>query len=223
MARFFRLLARSPFGAFRDMLAKVDSCVEHVQPMLAANLEGDFETVKQHFRAVTVAEHEADEIKDTIRDNLPRSLFLPIDRWHFLDIISSADEIADRVEDLAYLLTVRNTTIPEKLKPDFENLTVKALECYGKLTHTVSFIDELIEAGFAGPTADKVLEAIQEVCHLEWETDKIGYKLSQGLFALENEISAIDVVMIRDIAHGIAKFADSAEGLAKDIRRMLAH
>ena len=218
----FKLFARSPFDPLKELLAKVEVCVALMKPMLEANYAENYDEVKELFRQITVAEHEADVIKNSIRDNLPRSMFLPIDRWHFLEIISSADKIADRVEDLGYLMTIRKTKIPAALEPDFRALSDKALESYAKLTETVQGFDQLIEAGFTGPAADKALDDIYQVCHLEWETDKIGYKLSQHLFEHENELSAVDIAMIHDIAQVIGKFADSVETLAKHIRRTLA-
>ena len=164
----------------------------------------------------------ADEIKNSIRDNLPRSLFLPIDRWHFLEILSSADKIADRVEDLGYLLTIRKTRVPDTLRPDFVSLLEKALESYSKMQETVQDFDQLIDAGFTGPVAEKVMQDIDLVCHLEWETDKIGYKLSQHLFEHEDSLSPVDIMMLHDIASALSKFADSVEYLAKQIRRTLA-
>lgn len=218
----FKLFSRSPFEPLNELLKKVEGCVSLMKPMLEANFAEDYEQVKEHFKQITHAEHEADLIKQSIRDNLPRSLFLPIDRWHFLEILSSADRIADRVEDLGYLLTIRNTKFPETMMPDFTALLEKALESYSKLQVTVQDFDQLIDAGFSGPVADEVLKDIDLVCHLEWETDKIGYKLSQHLFEHEADLSPIDIMMLHDIASALSKFADSVESLAKQIRRTLA-
>jgi predicted phosphate transport protein (TIGR00153 family) len=220
--RIFELFAKSPFKPLKELLAKVDGCVMHIKPMIEANFARDYDRVKEHFREITIAEHDADQIKVSIRDSLPRSIFLPIDRWHFLEMISSADKIADRVEDLAYMLTIRHTVIPAELEPHFQALTDKALECYARLMSTTDLFDELINAGFSGPVADDVLAGIDNVSHLEWETDKLGYKLSQYLFEMEDQLSPIDVIMIHNIARVIQSFADSVETHAKQLRRTLA-
>lgn len=218
----FKLFSRSPFEPLNELLKKVEGCVSLMKPMLEASFAERYDEVKDYFKQITVAEHEADLIKNSIRDNLPRSLFLPIDRWHFLEILSSADKIADRVEDLGYLLTIRRTRIPEALAPDFTMLMDKALESYSKMQVTVQDFDQLIDAGFTGPVAEQVMKDIDLVCHLEWETDKIGYKLSQHLFEHEADLSPVDIMMLHDIASALSKFADSVEALAKQIRRTLA-
>lgn len=217
----FRRLAYNPFEPLKQLLSKIDGCVGHIKPMIEANFALDYDVVKEHFREITKAEHEADEIKNGIRDSLRRSMFMPIDRWHFLDIISAADQIADRAEDLGYLLTIRHTAVPVELQPPFTELTDKVLEAYYKLTETVANFDVLVNSGFAGPVADEVCEGIDRVCHLEWESDKLMYKLSQHIFELEERLSPVDLFMIHDIGRQLGQFADSAEKLAKQIRRTI--
>lgn len=218
-----RLFASSPFESLQELLEKIDVCVQHIEPMVTANINGEFEEVKNHFRAITKAEHEADLVKSKIRSKLPRTLFLPIDRWHFLEIIASADKIADAAEDLGYLLTVRNTHIPESLVEEFQNLTSKSLACYSLIKEVVGGFGLLVDAGFSGPVAEEYIQMTMQVDHLEWETDKQMYKLTQHLFELENKISLLDIIMLRDFSREIARLADASETLGKKIRRVLAN
>ena len=76
----FRRFSRSPFEPLAQLLQGVDACVEHLRPMVEANLAADFFQVKVHFRSITKAEHDVDELKNSIRDSLPASIFLPVDR-----------------------------------------------------------------------------------------------------------------------------------------------
>lgn len=219
----FRRFAFNPFVPLNQLLEKIDGCVGHIEPMMEANYVKQFDVIKDHFRAIAQSEHEADVIKNSIRDSMRRSMFMPIDRWHFLDIISAADKIADRAEDLGYLLTIRKTHVPEQLQEHFRELTAKTLECYQQLTKTVASFDEVVESGFAGPIADEMTERIDHVSHLEWQTDKIMYKLSQHIFELEDELGPINTLMLQDIGRQLGSFADSCETLAKQIRRTIVH
>ncbi len=218
-----RLFASSPFESLQELLEKIDVCVGHIEPMVSANIAADFDEVKNHFRAITKAEHEADVVKGKIRGKLPRTLFLPIDRWHFLEIIASADKIADAAEDLGYLLTVRHTHIPETLVDEYRNLLSKSLASYEVVKEVVDGFGMLVDAGFTGPVAEEFVDKTMMIDHLEWETDKQMYKLTQHLFELEDRISVIDIIMLRDIAREIARLADASEALGKKIRRVLAN
>ncbi|MBN2083129.1 TIGR00153 family protein [bacterium] len=219
----FRRFTYNPFEPLQQLLDKIDGCVGHIEPMFEANFIGEYDVVKDHFRAITRAEHEADEIKNKIRDGLKRSLFLPIDRWHFLEIISAADKIADRAEDLGFLLTVRHTVMPPELRDHFKELVAKVLECYNELTEAVDQFDALVESGFSGPVAEEMAQRIDHVCHLEWESDKIVYKLSQHLFQFETTIPLVDLFFIWNLSRELANFADSCERLAKQVRRTITH
>lgn len=223
MVNFFKVLRRSPFEPLKELISKIAVCVSHLDPMLTAWFAQDFAGVKEHFKAITVAEHEADLIKHEIRDHMPRTVLLPIDRMHFLEITSTADKIADRCEDIGYMLTIRNTILHDDLKPHFRELLAKCEECYAKMVEAVSHLDQLLDAGFSGPAAEEVMALINQVGHLEWETDKIKYKLAQHLFELEGEINAVDLLMIHNLSLQLGQFADSVEAFSKQLRRTLAH
>ena len=219
----FRRFTRSPFEPLAQLLEGVDGCVAHLEPMVEANIAGDFDAVKDHFRAITKAEHEVDELKNKIRDNLPAAIYLPVDRNQFLEIIGKVDDIADGCEDIGYLLTIRKTVIPEVLRDPFRLLVAKSLEAFHKLRSTIDSFDELVDTGFAKPLATEMMAGIQIVCHLEWEADKLGYKFSQALFELEGRISPVDLFMLHDISNVVGRFADANEKLAKELRKVLAH
>jgi uncharacterized protein len=223
VVNFYKVLRRSPFEPLKDLISKIAVCVSHLDPMLTAWFAEDFAAVKENFKAITVAEHEADLIKHEIRDHMPRSLLLPIDRMHFLEITSTADKIADRCEDIGYMLTIRHTILHDDLKPYFRELLVKCEECYAQMVEAVSHLDQLLDAGFSGPGADEVMALLNQVGQLEWETDKIKYKLAQHLFELESEINPVDLIMIHNLALQLGQFADSVEAFAKQLRRTLAH
>ena len=75
-----------------------------VRVMEAAASGGDVSDLKAE---VDRWEHEADQIKHEIRRKLPRSdLFLPMARGDLMDLLWQQDEIADRAQDAAHLLSL---------------------------------------------------------------------------------------------------------------------
>ncbi len=65
-----------PFKMLQEHLSKSMECVELVQPMLAAAIEGNQEELKKLAHRAFELEHEADLLKNRIRDNLPRETFI---------------------------------------------------------------------------------------------------------------------------------------------------
>lgn len=56
---------------------------------------------------VSKAEFEADQVKNEIREHLPRRYFLPVDRSDIERLVHSQDQIADHVLDFAVILLIR--------------------------------------------------------------------------------------------------------------------
>src|SRR3972149_4072128 len=134
-------------------------------------------------------EHEADTIKTEIRDHLPKTIFLPIDRRDLLRLLSAQDDIADRVEDLAVVLTIKESLpLPGSMSEELDRVCGLVMECVKAAVKISNEMDELIEAGFGGAEAESVFELIKQVGELEWKADKRQYKLSQALVLAADEL-----------------------------------
>ena len=79
MRAIVQLFAKSPFGALQKHMTASSECVDQVRPMFEAMLEGDEKKLAAIAKDISKTEHRADEIKNEIRDSLPRSIFLPVD------------------------------------------------------------------------------------------------------------------------------------------------
>src|ERR1700738_4264174 len=94
------LFGRSPFAPIESHMEKVTDCV-HLLPEFFAALEAqNFGRMEEMMEKISSLEHQADLLKNDIRNHLPKSLFLPVDRMNLLEILSLQDRIADRVEDV---------------------------------------------------------------------------------------------------------------------------
>ncbi len=99
-------------------------------------------------------------VKKDIRSNLPKSIFLPVARGDLLRFLKEQDNIADSAEDLAVLLTLRKTTVPEEMKEDLQDFVNKVLETYEQAMIVSSEIILLAETSFGGAEAHKVMDLI---------------------------------------------------------------
>ena len=106
------LFAKSPFGPLEEHSKKVRSCVEMVPELFASLEKGDHEGLVRATEVLSKLEHEADLIKNEIRNHLPRSILLPVDRADLLTLLKEQDGIADAAEDVAVLLSMRWLPMP---------------------------------------------------------------------------------------------------------------
>jgi predicted phosphate transport protein (TIGR00153 family) len=172
-----QLFIKSPFGALKEHMLRGGECVDMVRPMFEALIEGEFDNLIRLSKEVFKLEHRADEIKNEIRDNLPRSIFLPVDRADLLNVLSLQDSIPDTVEDLALLLTVRRTTVPPSWREPILEYVDRSVETFRTASEVLGSLENLIEVGLAGPEAESVLGKINKVGQMEWEADKRQFKI----------------------------------------------
>ncbi len=213
-----RLFGQSPFPSLKEHMGKVKQCLDQVLPMMEAFAARKDEQVKLAARNIMKIEHEADEIKNELRDHLPKSIFLPVDRRDLLALLSAQDSIPDVCEDLGVLLTLRITPVPPALTEDLFAYLRKSLESAYLSVEIISELDSMLETAFGGKEAEKVIAMIDQVSVLEWEADKRQYKLAQRLFELEKELSPVDVMMWFEIFKVIGNIANNAEKMAKKLR-----
>jgi len=217
MRNLLAIFSRSPLGPLHEMMGEIETLMGMVPELLNAVKAGDFSSTKETAKKIMQLEHEIDTLKNDIRDHLPHSVFLPLDRKDFLRILSNMDDIADCIEDIAILFTLRTMTIPEGFEDSLFDVWMRVQETFAECKKMIAGFDDLIASGFSGPTANAFLEMIDSVNQFEWETDKRVYKASQAILALEDSESPVAIMMWMKILDKMGNVADSCESMAKGI------
>lgn len=215
------LFGRSPFGPLVRHTRKVHETVAQVLPIIDAFLAGDHAEVERIYDRISDLEHEADEIKREIRNHLPKSLFLPVDRGDMLKFLKEQDAIADTAEDIAVLLTIRKTSIPPELHDDVLRLTREVISVSEQLVEAAQEMENLYEASFGGREAEKVIELIEKVNHGEYEADKIQTEVSRRVYDLEERLDPVSIYFIMKLFRVLGAIANHAENTGDSLRMML--
>jgi len=216
------LFGKSPFKPLQEHLEKVKECLEQIQPLFDSLYKQDYKEVKAISKRIMKLEHQADKIKDKIRDNLPKNLFLAVDRRDLLNLLSAQDSVCDAIEDLAVVLNLREMTVPEKLRPLLNDLVKKVVQVGNLSASVILELNNLLEASFGGPEAEKVIKMVGEVSTTEWEADKIQFKLAQALFKMEKELDPVSIFMWMKIFQILSEIADASEKVTKLLRLFLS-
>ena len=126
------LFRESPFEPLRYHMKSVMECVGFVRPMFEAVRDEQFDKLQKLAEKIFKVEHEADLIKDDIRQTVPKRFFLPVYRGDLLGYVKLQDDMADSVEDLAVLLTLKNLKLPGPLvEPTFDTVGKVEEVCNG--------------------------------------------------------------------------------------------
>ncbi len=219
----FKIFARSPFEPLTKHLQKCGETAAKVPEIIESLKAGDSIRTKELAKEVMLLEHEADEIKHDVRDHMPKTLFLPVDRRDLLRLLSAQDEIADQVEDLAVVATIKpGIAVPDEIVEELDRVVGLVMDCVKRAMELGDAMEELLEAGFSGPEADLVGMIIRSLGEQEHVADKRQYKLSQKLFAVADQLKKEDLVLWVEIIKTLGRIANSTERYSKELRNILA-
>jgi len=214
------LFGRSPFEPLVGHARKVHECIAKVLPLAEAVLAGDAEQVEKLQHEVSQAEYEADQIKDNVRQGLPKRYYLPV-RWSDMaGFLRQVDRIADAAEDFAVVATFRPLRLPPELHEEFRELARKAVQVNEALLGVAEKLATLQKEAFVGSEPDEVLRRIQDVCRMEWESDKLSRRLARHAYAIGG-LDPVTLLLLEKLAGALSKLADHAENAGKNLRLMI--
>jgi predicted phosphate transport protein (TIGR00153 family) len=213
---------KSPFGQLLEHMSKVRECVNVLHKGLSNYYKGNFKSFSEVTKHVSKLEHEADIIKGNIRNHLPKTIFMPVDKGKFLWALREQDKILDHAENLAKMLDMRHTTIPKKLQSDFIGHVDLVLKTVNKMEDAVENIKDLIETSFVKREREQTKEFIYEVHKFEREADTKKYELTKEIYKLEKKLDPMDVYHLLKIVDWVDDIADHAENVADWLRSMIA-
>ena len=216
-----RLFGRSPFVPLQLHLDKVADCVEAAFSLLERIREGEDPNVEKTAREISKLEHKADLVKNDIRNNLPRGLFLAIDRGQLLEILGLQDSIADKAEDIGILMSLRSAKMLDSLVEPFGEYIKENKDAFHKARDVMRELDALIESGFGGVEATRVVEMVDGVAEAEHNCDIMQRKLMKLVLDHEDELSVGHFFVWQRLLHEIAGISNYSEKLANRVRMLL--
>lgn len=221
MLNIAKLFGKSPFAPLQTHMKKVASCLDKLSSIFEILPKVEMEKIERLSAELSALEQEADLTKNDIRNHLPRSLFLPIDRAHFLDILSIQDSIADKAEEIGILLTLRPLEKVGNLQGELQALYKKNAKVFSEAKQIIEEIDELLESSFGGIEAEKVKGMVEQTAYKEHEAEKMRQALMKQLFSVENDLPAASFYLWVHLIQEIGALSHLSEKLANRIRMVL--
>jgi len=201
-------------------MEKVSECVLLLDELFKALKEKNYEKVIDVKKRISKKEHAADLTKNDIRNHLPKSLFLPIAKGSFLEILSLQDSFADKAEDIAVVVTLKELKHFEDLD-GFEEFYKKNIESFMLAFEVIKEFDNLIESSFGGIEAEKVKKMIEDLAFIEHELDIFGYNLLKKLYSLTDKFSYSTFHLWNTILKEVGEISNIAEKMGNRIRMIL--
>ncbi len=213
---------KSPFAQLLEHMCKVKFGIDILSKGLVKYYKGDFKDFSSVAKKVSEIEHEADIIKRNLRNHLPNSLFMPVDKGKFMWALREQDKMLDHAENLVIMLDMRHTKIPK----DLQKLFIEHVKAVQKTVHAmedaVCSIKDLIETSFVQREREQTKELIYKVHDAEYKADKKKYEMTKGIYENEKKLDPMDVYHLLKIADWVDDIADHAENVSDWLRSMIA-
>ncbi len=216
------LFGRNPFRSLQEHMRVAVQCVDEVPGLFEALAAQDRDGVAQIKDRIFELEEEADQVKNRLREQLPRGMFMPVDRRDLLEVLDMQDSIADVAQDIAGLLVERSMEVPEAMVEPLLALVKKCVEVCHQAGKIIEQLDELLEMGFRGREVTQVEEMITQLNQSEDVTDTMGIALARQLFQLEDTMNPVSVIFWYRLIEWIGDLADYAEKVGNRLRLLIA-
>ena len=217
------IFGSSPVAPLQQHMDIAYRCAKQLIPLFEAVVENDWASVEDCHKRIQDLENEADEMKQEIRSNLPKSLFMPVPREDLLELLLVQDRVANRAKDVSGLVVGRRMKLPEPIAEPFIRFVGCSIAAAKQARRSVRELDELFETGFRGAEAKLVESMVAELDRLESESDVLESELRRGLFKLEAELQPVDVMFLYKIIDLTGEIADYAERVGRRLELLLAH
>jgi predicted phosphate transport protein (TIGR00153 family) len=216
-----KFFAPSPFVRLHEHSKKVHECVELLRPLAKGLLEEDYEKIEELHNLMSKTEHEADQIKTSLRDSISKMYFLSVGRLEMSQFLAYQDDVADAAEDFAVVLLLRKTKLPEELKPNFLAFVEQVISVSEQLMNLAEKLSGLAEAAFAGHEAQEMLEAIERIGEEEWKADRLERKFARHFYSMEDKLDPITIMFLDKYCKTLSAVANNAEKTAKYLRLII--
>jgi predicted phosphate transport protein (TIGR00153 family) len=188
-----------------------------------AAIAGDWNKAAEVRGSIEKLENEADDLKKEIRLHLPKSLFMPVPRQDLLELLLVQDKMANRAKDVSGLVLGRRMRIPAAIAEDFLAFVRRCIDAAKQARKSVRELDELFTTGFKGAEVSLVASLIEELDHIETDTDKLQARIRANLFAVEDTLRPVDVVFLYRVIELTGEIADMAERVGRRLELLLSH
>ncbi len=221
MLTIARLFGKSPFAPLQTHMDKVASCVGALPALFEALTKQDMETIQKIGAEIARLEHEADLTKADIRNHLPKSLFLPVDRGAILDILSLQDALADQAETIAQQATLHELVLLPGMKEEFLAFCGKNIEAFWLARQVMQELEELLECSFGGIEAQKVKRMIEQIAFCKYEKTQKKMFLMRHLYQGGTAMSFPTFHLCHILVEEIGCLARFSEKLGDRVRMLL--
>lgn len=216
------MTARSPFKPLSDHAEKARLTAWKMSDAVKAYTDGDTARAEALYREISALEHEADGVKHNIRQNLPSSNIMPVDRTDVLSYLKAQDEVANSAETVAQIMAIKAVAMPPAVKDAILALNREVLKTVEEHVSASNKIITVLDTAFSPEKIQEAQDLIYKVDTQKHVVDVAKLAAMKEVYAHENVLSATDVVHLLNLVKEMGWVAEHAESSSNRLRLMIA-
>jgi predicted phosphate transport protein (TIGR00153 family) len=188
--------------------------VADLQRAVVASSKGNIKESESNIQHLSKIEHEIDELRRTIFEEMTQDTMPPQDREDIMHLVKRLDEMADHVKDAARALDlVVRIEIPKVFWDPLVDMATKLVEVTQTLRRAIEAL------GTKPAEAKKFAVAVDKI---EGRIDERYQEIKEHMIEYSNEMTAATVLFLRDLAEEMEHVADSCDDTADYVRILAA-
>lgn len=195
--------------ADRQMTLAIDTVIE-LQKSITAALKGNKENAKSSFEKLSTIEHEIDELRRMIFEELTRGSLRSKDREDIMHLVKRLDQMADHVKDASRaVVLLLEAIVPKDMWKQFSETAKELVVCATTLRKAIEQL---------GVNPEKAMDLAKQIDQIEGIVDEHYLKSKAMLLQYSKETDAATILILKDLIEEMEHVADACDDTADYVR-----
>jgi len=195
--------------ADRQMTLAIDTVIELEKSIIAA-LNSNKEKAKASFNKLSTIEHEIDELRRMIFEELTRGSLRSKDREDIMHLVKRLDQMADHVKDASRaVILLLEAYVPKEMWKQFVLTAKDLVECATTLRKAIENL---------GTDPVKAMELAKQIDVIEGKVDEKYLTSKAMLLQYSKETDAATILLLKDLIEEMEHVADACDDTADYVR-----
>ena len=156
----------------------------------------------------------ADELKQDVRSNLPRGLWMSVSRADLLELVRVQDKMANGVKEVSGISLGRQLAFPSPLTEDLNEFVDVVVAVSRSVVKIIGATRELSRSAFGTRQTNVILDFVSQVEAGERRSDDMQAALRARVREHEVDLPPVDAMFLYQLLAAIGEIADNAEKVA---------
>lgn len=195
--------------ADREMTLAIETVIE-LEKSLKAALNGKREEAKASFDRLSLVEHEIDELRKAVFEELTRGSMPSKDREDIMHLVKRLDVMADQVKDSARtVMILLDAKVLKEMWQQFVEISKDLVACATTLREAIEKL---------GTDPSEVRELTKKIDKIEDGVDQKYLKTKSLFLKYTDKMDSATLIILKDLLEYMEQVADSCDDTADYVR-----